>query len=333
MKKITTLLLLFFSTMITAECVHANPEINNRDTYYDLFHMEIDTPGRSKRYKNDKYLRDQFSRSVVTRSEWMQNELVIRRESKDYRYDRRPVVLELLFHMLYTDDISVAAREIGIQLQALNRDFGPPKIPASDHHDPDGAYRDRATDTGIRFKLSPLMEGGMAIAESKSDSWRDYNEMKAKERGSPPVDPGGTVNIWVIDSDEEIGSYAQYPGGPEGTDGIVIDRRYFGSGAGVHAEGKTLTHLMGNWLGLRDLYGTFWPCESDGVPDTPPHNAPNVGDPMPTRHSNCLGYPRAMVMNFMDDTNDKNMYMFTRGQVQRMRYFLEKGQRNAYVKK
>ena len=339
MKKIITLLLLFCSSMTIAESVHANPEKNKRDAYYDLFHMEIDTSGRVDRYKTDEYLKEQFRKSIVDQEEWIATEYQLRRESRDYTYSRDPIVLELVFHILYTGSREEAEGDISFQVDALNRDFGPPMLREKDHHDPDGEYGRLAADPSIQFQLSSQVERGIANIRPSEERWQDYDGVKDKERGSSPVDPGSTINIWVTGPDACLGSYAQYPGGPVETDGIVIDQRYFGRGSTGHREGKTLTHLMGNWLGLFDLYsapdheGRFGWCQDDGVPDTPPHNAPNVGDPMPTRHSTCLGYPRAMVMNFMDDTNDKNMYMFTHGQVQRMRYFVEKGNRSAYVKK
>ena len=118
------------------------------------------------------------------------------------------------------------------------------------------------------------------------------------------------------------------PGGPLNTDGIVIDYRYFGvqdSTATPYNEGKTLTHLIGNYLNLYDIWGES-PCEDDYVDDTPIHNSPNSGlDPntgsgsMAYQHvSTCPGEAVEMVMNFMDNTRDNMLYMFTKDQRQRM---------------
>jgi hypothetical protein len=111
------------------------------------------------------------------------------------------------------------------------------------------------------------------------------------------------------------------PGGPSATDGIVLDYRFLGSLGTVKApydQGKTLTHLVGNYLGLNDLWGNGH-CADDLVDDTPPHNAPNFGCPGYRHISTCDDNPVEMTMNFMDNTDDACMYMFTAGQVRRMR--------------
>ena len=72
------------------------------------------------------------------------------------------------------------------------------------------------------------------------------------------------------------------PGGPVATDGIVIDYRYFGTGGTAIApydEGRTLTHLVGNYLNLHDLWNDVSRCSDDEVADTPVHNGPNYALP------------------------------------------------------
>lgn len=290
------------------------------------FHLvNVDTPLPYRQYTNDRYLKFQFSQELLSEQQWVDHELKTIKESPGYEAGD-PITLDLVFHLLYSSDTAKALEEVDKQIEALNRDFGPPVFPEKEEHDPEGKFRSLASDTGIRFKLSDYKshaEGisGFQIIETKIAPWTDYNGMKQAGNGSPPISPTNTVNIWVIETDEDIGSYAQLPGGPPGTDGIVIDRRFFGSGSLTYTGSKTLTHLMGNYLGLIDLWGLY-PCTDDGVSDTPIHNAPNLGDPTPRRISTCQGYPPAMVINFMENTNDANMYMFTKGQVQRMRYIL-----------
>ncbi len=117
------------------------------------------------------------------------------------------------------------------------------------------------------------------------------------------------------------------PGGPGETDGIVIDNRYFGvqrDARTPYNEGKTLTHLVGNYLGLHELWGEYT-CSDDYVDDTPIHNAPNYGCPSYKHVSTCGDNPVEMTMNFMDNTNDACQYMFTLGQKIRMQTMLSKG--------
>jgi hypothetical protein len=57
---------------------------------------------------------------------------------------------------------------------------------------------------------------------------------------------------------------------------------------------RTLTHLMGNYLNLYDLWNESQPCADDYVDDTPIHNAPN-GRFWQYRHvSTCDGSPVEM---------------------------------------
>ncbi|MBK8506125.1 MAG: hypothetical protein IPL46_30365 [Saprospiraceae bacterium] len=286
---------------------------------------DIDTILEYRNYTNGAYQQFQFDHKLISQDEWIENELKIRAESPSFEIQEE-ITLDLVFHILHTTDMEKVQEDIDFQLEVLNQDFGSPTIPEKDPHDPDGKFQSLATDTGIRFKRSEYAGetdgiAGVATIMDVKEKWADYNAMKKQGLGSPPVSPTNTINIWVISTDESIGSYAQSPGGPPETDGIVIDQRWFGRGSMTYTGGKTLTHLVGNYLGLIDLWGLY-PCTDDGVEDTPIHNAPNLGDPTPIRISTCIGYPAAMVVNFMDNTDDKNMYMFTRGQAQRMRYIL-----------
>jgi len=118
------------------------------------------------------------------------------------------------------------------------------------------------------------------------------------------------------------------PGGNPATDGIVIGYKYFGTTGTAqfpYNEGKTLTHLMGNYLGLFDLWCEQNPCQDDLVEDTPIHNAPNTGCAPYLHVSTCDGSPAEMTMNFMDNSHDACLYMFTAGQKKRMRSMLDEG--------
>lgn len=292
-------------------------ELSDAEAFY--WGTAVDTPLPYRSYTNRDYQEFEFEQGLSSYDNWISNENEIIEGSKDYQAEGT-VTLDLVFHVLHSSDESEIQNQIDFQLESLNRDFGPPNLPEGEIFDPDG-YLDLATDTGIRFRLAEdeeLQRTGVAVIRDEAERWKDPEDMK---RGSPPFRPSEYINIWIIRTDDRIGSYAQIPGGPESSAGIVIDERYFGEGSETYNEGKTLTHLIGNYLGLHDLWG-LRRCLDDGVDDTPIHNTPNLGDPSPKRISMCEGLPRAMTMNFMDNSNDRNMYMFTRGQVQRMRYIL-----------
>ena len=125
--------------------------------------------------------------------------------------------------------------------------------------------------------------------------------------GSTTWDSEKYLNIWVVSFPDSISGYAQMPAGPAVTDGIVIDARYFGKKGTTdkdfpYTEGKTLTHLLGSYLNVYELWSKTRQCGDDGVDDTPIQNAPTLGC-VDYRHvSTCDGNPVAMSMNFMDNT-------------------------------
>ena len=69
-------------------------------------------------------------------------------------------------------------------------------------------------------------------------------------------------------------------------------------------------------------YGRY---KYDFVRDTSIHNGPSVGCPEYRRFSTCDGYPTTMIFNFMSNTDDACMSMFTKGQKQRILSALVEG--------
>ncbi|MCU0359651.1 MAG: zinc-dependent metalloprotease [Bacteroidia bacterium] len=149
-------------------------------------------------------------------------------------------------------------------------------------------------------------------------------------------------NIWISDVSSSSGllGYATFPpfagltGLPSGffgtnqTDGVWCWARAFGSAgifpggtyAGSNNRGRTATHEVGHWLGLRHIWGDGT-CASDFCVDTPPASGQNFGSPnYPFKTTNCSGNsPNGeMFMNFMDYTADAAKYMFSSDQALRM---------------
>jgi hypothetical protein len=116
--------------------------------------------------------------------------------------------------------------------------------------------------------------------------------------------------------------YAQFPGGPAKTDGVVILYSACGTRRGAIApfnKGRTATHEVGHFLGLRHIWGDKNDCTgNDFVVDTPPARQANTGKPK-FPHITCNNGPSGdMFMNYMDYVDDDAMFMFTEGQVARM---------------
>jgi hypothetical protein len=149
-------------------------------------------------------------------------------------------------------------------------------------------------------------------------------------------DPNRYFNMWVCSISGGILGYATFPNpgtsglagipGPAGsltTDGVVMRNNAFGSvgtavtGTPYHL-GRTATHEVGHWLGLRHIWGDGT-CATDYCNDTPPAQTSNGGCPThPYKLGTCAGNTTGeMTMNYMDYTNDACMYMFTNDQKNR----------------
>ena len=250
------------------------------------------------------------------------------------------VTIPVVVHILYkagTDTRTLpSASDVKNQLAISSKDFRQTVKIEKHEADTKEKFSDKnALDTKISFCLASKDPTGRATTgilnvPTSVASWFADDKMKsATTGGSTTWDSEKYLNIWVVSFPDSISGYAQMPAGPTMTDGIVIDARYFGKKSNSdkdfpYTEGKTLTHLLGSYLNVYELWSETKQCGDDGVDDTPIQNAPTLGC-VDYRHvSTCDGNPVAMSMNFIDNTNDPCQYMFTNGQKKRMHACLVK---------
>lgn len=272
-----------------------------------------------------------------------ENRLSLEQNVDDFKIKGRAkkVSIPVVFHFLYTPGKDEYAEdEVYAQLDALNRDFNTIELPNEEHP----ALRreefiEKVAQAEIEFCLAEIKKGepGVIWMPSSRATWDADDAMKnAKAGGLAPQNTRECLNIWVCHLSTGISGYAQMPGGPESSDGIVIDFNYFGVNKYAKApynQGKTLTHLVGSYLGLHELWNESQACADDYVHDTPTHNAPNYGNPIYPHVSLCSGTPVEMTMNFMDNTDDEAQYLFTFGQKIRMQsVFAKDGPRESITK-
>ncbi len=230
------------------------------------------------------------------------------------------VTLPLVFHVVYNDDIDALPQEsITQQIEVLNDDFA-------------GNFSDDANnggDSNIRFCLASDIDI-KAINYHKVDQsdWSTGNAIKKSELGGfNPINPSNAINIWVTNLRDEVGGYSMMPGVNSEHDGIVLDFEFFGiknTADSNYGKGKSLTHLMGNYLGLYPLWGGVR-CQDDFVDDTPIHNAPNNSCYEKNHYTTCDPGTLEMTGNFMDNGFDDCMEFFTAGQIIRMRKTIMEG--------
>jgi len=244
----------------------------------------------------------------------------------------QPHIIPLVFHVVQTPGMpEITTEQINAQVDALNRDFSGMDHRVYELSDYATPFIQRAVIPSISFCHATISDT-LAVfrVESSNSAWAVGNKMQFEEYGgSSAYMPESHLNIWVCDLVDSVSGYAQLPGGLPQTDGIIIDYSFFGISnepGNPYGEGKTLSHLVGSYLGLYELWNVFCPCFDDKVFDTPIHNEPNTGSELANRHvSTCIGNDIEMTMNFMDNTNDAYMYMFTYGQMMRMQAVLAIG--------
>lgn len=236
------------------------------------------------------------------------------------------VSIPVYVHVIYNNsNQNISDAQINSQIAILNDDFNAQN---SDTNLVPAEFAGLIANSEISFSLA-----GVTRKSSTRTSWGTNDAMKSASNGGVDVvDPAGTLNIWVCNIGGGILGYAQFPGGPSSTDGVVISPQYFGSTGFVSApfnKGRTATHEVGHWLNLRHIWGDGRCRQDDFVADTPSSDRPNYGCPSyPTVH--CQGTD--MTMNYMDYVDDACMQMFSEGQKDRMRaLFATGGAREALV--
>jgi Pregnancy-associated plasma protein-A len=236
-----------------------------------------------------------------------------------------PVVVNVLYK---TAAQNISAAQIQSQIDVLNQDFSATN---ADYSQIPAAFLPVASgDCNIEFVLQSVVR-----KSTNKNSWLTNDAMKKSSQGGiNPTSPTTSLNLWVCNLSGGILGYAQFPGGPSSTDGVVVDDNACGNtgtAAAPFGLGRTATHEVGHWLNLRHIWGDAT-CGNDLVSDTPVHNTSNGGCPAQPHYSTCSGNPREMTMNYMDYTYDQCMYMFSAGQRSRMlATFDTGGPRNSFA--
>jgi hypothetical protein len=228
-----------------------------------------------------------------------------------------PVVVNVVFR---SDEQDVSLTQIRSQIAVLNRDFARRNKDRTKVPEP---WKGLAADSRIRFKLAKVTRTKTTRPSFSTDDGVKY----AGAGGIPPFEPETRLNLWVCALANGVLGYAQFPGGPPETDGVVIDYRAFGTKGTAQPPfdlGRTATHEVGHYFNLRHIWADTEDCSgSDFVADTPNAAGPNYGTPAFPAVSCGNGPHGDMFVNYMDYVDDVAMFLFTAQQVLRMRTALE----------
>ena len=252
------------------------------------------------------------------------------------------LTIPCIFHII-TDGAgaeNISAAQVQAQVDQLNIDF----------RNLAGSTHPAAADVEIEFCLAILDENDNILPEPGINRVTTYgdgpfntNDFENNIKPGTFWDPDQYMNVWVADLSGGLLGYAQFPsnsglgglnanGGAASTDGVVHLYSTIGSvanpfpGGAPYNLGRTMTHEVGHWLGLRHIWGDA-NCGNDFCGDTPQSQTSNYGCPNLTT---CDGV-QDMVENYMDYTNDACMNIFTADQKDRIRTVMLNSPRRALL--
>ncbi len=308
----------------------------------------------------EKWQQDHFM--PVERDEmfetWMARKIEERRNSRSALKTSEVVTLPVVVHVVhrgeaYGQGVNIPDEQILSQIEVLNEDYR--RMNEDRINTPDD-FLAVAADTEIQFVLAQrdpegLPTNGINRVDGGQDIWELSENFRMKQLSYWPAED--YINIWVTNMGSNYLGYAQFPVSPlEGldlgsanalSDGIVVDYMVFGSEAlypdanliPAYNLGRTTTHEIGHYLGLRHIWGDGNCSEDDFVDDTPvaANDHGGLGLPCSYPGPNTCGLGSLdlpdMFQNYMDYTNDVCMNLFTQGQKDRMLVVLENSPRRA----
>ena len=250
------------------------------------------------------------------------------------------ITIPVVVHVIHNGDLigtdeNIFDEQVISQIRVLNEDFRKKSGTTGFNSNPVGA------DAEIEFVLakrdpSGVLTNGIDRVDLGRASWLT-DEIETTVKPLTIWNPDKYFNIWVVKfATNTLLGYAQFPSnsslsginaneGPANTDGVVVGYKFFGSSsyfpAGTYAapydKGRTASHEVGHWIGLRHIWGDGDCSVDDFCLDTPNAGQANYG--CPAGVDSCPASAGLdMVENYMDYTNDGCMNIFTADQKNRM---------------
>jgi len=268
-----------------------------------------------------------------------------------------PVTIPVIFHVLYRNadglgnSANLSTSYFQAQVAQLNLDYA--NLSGS-------PYFGTSADVQIRFCLAlvdtagrPLATPGIDRINAQGRGWSNTNTM-----GDPDVlinyfestikpasywDPYSYLNVWTAGMNNSgLLGYASFPSlstlsgldnlETSPTAGVVIAWQSVGSVAtpnpsgGVYDKGRTLTHELGHFFGLRHIWGDS-PCGNDYCADTPPQFEATFSCPAAGTLNDCVPSVPKMFENYMDYSDDGCLNTFTANQAARCQVVMDNSPR------
>jgi hypothetical protein len=127
------------------------------------------------------------------------------------------VTVDVVVNVVYqTDAQNVSSAQIKSQIDVLNRDYAAANPDKSKVPE---VWKGLVTDSRLRFRLARTTR----TRTTKASFTTDDSVKRRASGGIAPYRPSSHLNLWVCSLSGGVLGYAQFPGGPEATDGVVID--------------------------------------------------------------------------------------------------------------
>lgn len=268
--------------------------------------------------------------------------------------------IPVVFHVVYnTPEQNLPDEVFENQIEILTQDYRRLNSNASETR---AIFANVAADAEIEFVLASTdpqgnPTNGIVRVETEETGFDldlfstdiTLDEVKFTESGGADSWGNEYLNIWVCNIEDtgfgQILGFAYPPNGAanwegffdfidEDVDGVVVHYTAVGSnnpqadddGVAFNNGGRTLTHEVGHFLGLRHIWGDafFNGCTTDdGIADTPDAaNGANYNCDFSLDECTDDELPN-MIENYMDYNQDDCINMFTAEQVAVMRFNLE----------
>ena len=261
------------------------------------------------------------------------------------------LTIPVVFHVVYnTSDENLPDNVILNQLQVLNDDYSREN---ADTVNMRAEFQPVAGATNIRFVMAAVdpdgnPTNGITRTQTNTTSFgsfaalmgdfSDLEKVKSTANGGHDAwDQAHYLNIWICDMSISGMTFllgyatppADLPNWPTGGvgdlgDGVVLQYQVVGSNnpiglPGYDILGRTASHEVGHYLGLRHIWGDEDDCSgSDGIDDTPGAAGASQQDCDQTRNT-CMDNIGGtnlhdMIENYMDYSAETCQNSFTNGQ-------------------
>ncbi|AWW28829.1 Pregnancy-associated plasma protein-A [Echinicola strongylocentroti] len=244
-------------------------------------------------------------------------------------------VIPVVVHVIHNGEplgqgANIPQSQIEAQIRILNEDYNRTNADASNTL---AAFQPVAANANIQFVLAKqdprgLPTNGVNRVQGPQTSYTQGDAITLSQ--SSYWDAEDYLNIWVAPLETINLGWSSFPVSDlqglnfpptsKETDGVTIDYEYFGEGGSAitASRGRTATHEVGHFLGLRHIWGDGGCDVDDFVNDTPDQNGSNSS--CQTDRTTCGTLD--MTQNYMDYTPDACMNIFTQGQLERMNVVL-----------